>query len=446
MSVNKDGTTFVVGAPSKGGVGNGIRNGHVSVYQFNATSNRYTQVGPDIVGAADRTGTSLSISADGKTFVVGSPDYNTGTGRVAVYQLNSTIHEYIQFGLSLYGEAERDSFGMAVSISADGNTFVVGARNNNGNGSNSGHVRVYQLNSTMNTYTQMGSDIDGEGENDAFGAAVSISGNGAIFVVGAPFNSGKSTYAGHVRVYQWNSLANRYIQLGSDIDGVEFGYNFGQSVSISEDATIFVVGGTLNYPYGNETLSNSGYVSVYQFDSTLNMYTKIGSDINGERQNDSFGNPVSISADGKIFLAGASGNNGNGTNSGHTRIYQFNADTNSYSQLGTDIDGEAPGDTFSGMSVSLSSDGSTFVVGANANDGNGLNAGHVRVYKSPSMTPTKGPTKPPTKSPMTPTKAPVVPVPTTIQTKIPVLVAPIIAPARVRPRCGFFRRLFRICK
>ncbi len=50
-------------------------------------------------------------------------------------------------------------------------------------------------------------------------------------------------------------------------------------------------------------------------------------------------------------------------------------------QQGSDSDGEAAWDG-SGYSVSLSSDGSTVAIGAMYNDGNGSNAGHVRIYKN----------------------------------------------------------------
>ena len=51
----------------------------------------------------------------------------------------------------------------------------------------------------------------------------------------------------------------------------------------------------------------------------------------------------------------------------------------SQTQQGADIDGEAAGDS-SGYSVSLSSDGTKVAIGANRSDGNGSNSGHVRVY------------------------------------------------------------------
>jgi hypothetical protein len=47
--------------------------------------------------------------------------------------------------------------------------------------------------------------------------------------------------------------------------------------------------------------------------------------------------------------------------------------------MGVDIDGEAHSDQ-SGRSVSLSSDGKTVAIGAYGNDGNGSFSGHVRVY------------------------------------------------------------------
>lgn len=53
-----------------------------------------------------------------------------------------------------------------------------------------------------------------------------------------------------------------------------------------------------------------------------------------------------------------------------------------WSQLGTDINGEAVDDN-SGGSVSMNAAGDRVVIGANFNDGNGTNSGHVRVYSIP---------------------------------------------------------------
>ena len=102
----------------------------------------------------------------------------------------------------------------------------------------------------------------------------------------------------------------------------------------------------------------------------------LGGDIDGEAADDVSGGRVSLSSDGSIVAIGAQQNDGNGSNSGHVRVYQFSG--GSWSQLGVDIDGEAVGDGL-GTSVSLSSDGTTLAVGAPYNDGNESDSGHVGI-------------------------------------------------------------------
>jgi len=102
----------------------------------------------------------------------------------------------------------------------------------------------------------------------------------------------------------------------------------------------------------------------------------LGSDIDGEKDRDFSGNAVSLSADGQIVAIGARWNNGNGFKSGHVRIYKYGS--NDWTQLGSDIDGEAGGDQF-GYSVSISDDGLIVAIGAISNR-DGYHSGYVRVY------------------------------------------------------------------
>ena len=107
-------------------------------------------------------------------------------------------------------------------------------------------------------------------------------------------------------------------------------------------------------------------------------WVQLGSDIDGEISGDNSGQSVSISSDGSIVAIGAINNDGNGDNSGHVRVYEWNG--LAWNKKGLDINGEAPGDQ-SGQSVSISSDGSIVAIGALNNDDNGSDAGHVRVYQ-----------------------------------------------------------------
>ena len=104
--------------------------------------------------------------------------------------------------------------------------------------------------------------------------------------------------------------------------------------------------------------------------------TQLGSDIDGEAASDSSGHSVSIDSDGSHVAIGAPYNDGNGSSSGHVRIYSW--DGTDWSKVGNDIDGEATSD-YSGHSVSIDSDGSHVAIGAYGNGGTASYAGHVRV-------------------------------------------------------------------
>ena len=105
----------------------------------------------------------------------------------------------------------------------------------------------------------------------------------------------------------------------------------------------------------------------------------LGSDIIGEAAEDRSGWTVSMDSDGSHVAIGANNYDGGGSDSGHVRIYSWDGEV--WSQVGNDIDGEAAGD-YSGISVSIDSDGSHVAIGAYNNDGGGSDSGHVRVWGS----------------------------------------------------------------
>ena len=332
------------------------------------------QIGSDIDGeaAGDLSGSSVSLSGDASVVAIGAPanDGNgSNAGHVRIYENNSGT--WTQIGSDIDGEAAADLSGSSssVSLSGDGSVVAIGAYANDGNGTSSGHVRIYENNS--GTWTQTGSDIDGEATYDFFGYSLSLSGDGSIVAIGAYGNDGNGTSSGHVRVYQNNS--GTWTQIGSDIDGEAASDQSGISVSLSDDGSIVAIGA-----HGNDgSSSNAGHVRIYENNS--GTWTQIGSDIDGEASADLSGSSVSLSGDGSVVAIGAYANDGNGTSSGHVRVYQNNSGT--WTQIGSDIDGEATYD-YSGYSVALSDDGSIVAIGARYNDGNGSNAGHTRLYKN----------------------------------------------------------------
>jgi hypothetical protein len=272
-----------------------------------------------------------------------------------------------QLGLDLDGEAANDQSGYSVAMSADGNRIAIGARYNDGSGNNAGHVRVYTL--ANGTWTQTGSDINGEAAGDNSGWSVAMSADGNRIAIGAPYNDGSAADAGHVRVYSWNGTA--WTQTGADING-ETGIDWsGYSVAMSSDGNRIAIGASMNDSSGGD----AGHVRVYSWNGTT--WTQTGSDIDGEAASDNSGSSVAMSADGNRIAIGAQRNDGSGNMAGHVRVYSWNG--TAWTQTGADIDGEAAEDQ-SGFSVAMSSDGNRIAIGAILNDGNGITAGHVRIY------------------------------------------------------------------
>jgi hypothetical protein len=121
-----------------------------------------------------------------------------------------------QLGADIDGEAAGDKSGTSVALSADGLTAIIGAPNNLGaNGTQSGQTRIYTWNDAA--WVQLGADIDGEAAGDQSGASVALSADGRTAIIGAAQNDGSGTSSGHARIYTWNDAA--WVQLGADIDG-----------------------------------------------------------------------------------------------------------------------------------------------------------------------------------------------------------------------------------
>lgn len=276
-------------------------------------------------------------------------------------------HAQTQIGADIIGEAAKDNSGFSVSLSSDGNILAIGAPGNTRTNpvlGGHGHVRVYEY--ASGKWEQLGEDIDGEDEGDQSGYSLALSSDGKIVAIGAPFNDGFNpdfSGSGHVRIYEYNT--GTWVLIG-EIDG-EIDDGAGFSVALSSDGSVVAIGGI----YNDDIASQNGVARIYE--NQAGVWTQVGGNIYGESANDYLGGSVSISADGSIVAIGAASGN-------YTRVYQRNTITGGWTQLGATIEGEQEGDG-AGYDVSLSADGSILAIGSNGNDDNGINSGHVRVFE-----------------------------------------------------------------
>ena len=362
ISLSSNGNIVAIRSPSY----NDNSASYVSIYENIAGV--WTQIGNKIYGETEYEtfgSNNISLSSNGDTIALGVFNNGENSGYVHIYKNIGNI--WTQVGDNIIGEAIGDRSGRSVSLSNDGSTVAIGAPKNDGNVTDSGHVRIYKYESE--NWIQIGDDIDGESANDDFGWSVSLSDDGSVVAIGAIDNDGNGSNSGHVRVFLNES--GEWTQIGEDIDGEFSGDRFGWGLSLSSNGGMVAVGATYNDGNGN----SSGHVRIYE--NIGGTWTQIGDDIDGEDEFDLFGFSVSLSSNGNILAIGASSNNGNGVDSGQVRIYQYIAEN--WIKVGIDIDGKDAYNYF-GFSVSLSDDGSIVAVGGPNNDDNGENAGHVRVY------------------------------------------------------------------
>ena len=384
-------------------------NGSIYGTILNKKFGNRTKLGQDIDGEAvdDYSGYSVSLSSDGTIVAIGAYGNDSNgafSGHVRVYQYSGS--SWTKIGQDIDGEAVDDYSGYSVSLSSDGTIVAIGAYGNDANGAFSGHVRVYQYSGS--SWTQLGADIDGEAAANWCGRSVSLNSDGTIIAIGANLNNGDNgIYSGHVRLYKWR----QYTQTDNDSNtyhytsraqnntqtksliitentstaptvGNYYWTQLGQDIDgeASNDQSGYSVSlssdGTIVAIGAIYNATYRGHVRVYQYSGS--SWTKIGQDIDGEAVDDLSGVSVSLSSNGTIVAIGAYGNDANGAFSGHVRVYHYSG--SSWTKLGQDIDGEAAGDE-SGYSVSLSSDGTIVAIGASKNDDNGTDSGHVRVYQ-----------------------------------------------------------------
>jgi len=331
---------------------------------FQITTFAQTQKGADIDGEAadDNSGHSVSMP-DANTVAIGAPWNDgkaSGAGHVRIYTWSGSA--WTQKGADIDGEAAGDYSGYSVSM-PDANTVAIGADYNDGKATNAGHVRIYSW--SCSAWTQKGADIDGEAAEDHSGISVSMPDANTV-AIGAIGNDGKANNAGHVRIYTWSGSA--WTQKGADIDGEAADDYSGISVSMP-DANTVAIGAWSN----DGTATDAGHVRIYTWSGSA--WTQKGADIDGEAADDASGYSVSM-PDANTVAIGAPVNDGTASGAGHVRIYSWSG--SAWTQKGADIDGEAIYDE-SGYSVSMP-DANTVAIGAPWNDGTASDVGHVRIY------------------------------------------------------------------
>jgi hypothetical protein len=262
-----------------------------------------------------------------------------------------------------------DRFGLSVSISGDGRTAIIGAFADDepdGSDNDKGSAYIFERDGSGNwTQTQklVASDASG---NDWFGVSVSISSDGQTAIIGAYRGDGIVSDTGSAYIFERDG-SGIFIQTQKLVasDGTN-NDEFGNSVSISSDGKTAIIGATA----GDGIVANTGSAYIFERDASGNWGDASGNEnqklvASDGASDDRFGVSVSISSDGQTAIIGAYIDD---YSKGSAYIFERDGSGNwNETQKLVASDGGPP-DRF-GESVSISSDGKTAIIGASLYSG-----------------------------------------------------------------------------
>lgn len=236
-------------------------------------------------------GSAVAISGNGKTLLVGAPGHGGSGG--AVWTFTHTATGWGTQGKLVVANGPRPAcLGASVALSGDGSTAVAGDPCFDGN-----RGAVWAFVRSGSAWRQLGDRLRGSGERGAtnFGAAVALSGDGGVVLVGGP-NDDLNTGAAWV----FRRKGSKWLQEGPKLRGRgEVGPGqLGTSVALSADGTIALLGGPSD---------DNSKGTAWVFAHTGSRWAEQGGKLSakGGSANDEFGFSVALSGSGRVALVGS---------------------------------------------------------------------------------------------------------------------------------------------
>jgi uncharacterized protein (TIGR03437 family) len=235
VGLSADGNTAIIGGPRDSSFAG-------AAWLFTRTNGTWSQQGPKLVGTgaagASSEGFSVAVSGDGNTAIVGGPNDNGGAGAAWVFTRSNGV--WTQQGNKLAGTGGvggATQQASSVGLSADGNTAIVG-----GNGDASQIGAAWLFTRSNGAWTQQGNKLVGTGavSNALEGTSVGISADGNTALVGG---NGDNNDAGAAWVFTrsggvWTQQGNKLVGTGAVGNAQQ-----GAAVSLSADGNAALIGG-----------------------------------------------------------------------------------------------------------------------------------------------------------------------------------------------------------
>jgi hypothetical protein len=294
VAISADGNTALVGGPRDrcDCAFDGTYPG--ATWVFTRVAGVWSQQGTKLfgggaIGSAEQ-GSSLALSADGNTAIIGGPSDNSVAGAAWIFTRSgdSWSQQAKLVPFSVTGSSAR---GFSVALSGDGNTAIIGAPS----GTDGGAAWIFTRTGGVWTQQTQLLALGAIGAFPRYGASVALSYDGSTAIVGSP---GDSSDFGAVWVY--TRALNEWSQQGGKLVGSTEnpGGRQGTSVSLSADGNTAVSGGYLDSPRGGVWVFTRNELGVWSQQGSKLVGTTVPLAA-GEQ-----GRAVAISADATTFVEG----------------------------------------------------------------------------------------------------------------------------------------------
>jgi len=372
VSIDSKGTTAVIGAPYSTGPGDIGYIGSVSVITSlpDGVWKLDTEIVPtDFTGSSDqiRFGTTVAISGDGQTFIVGAPfdrteDQNAPQGSTWVYKkVNNVWVEDTKLVGTFEIQSDYPTQGNSCDINYDGTVIVIGGAN--GDSDTQGGWIFMKIDGvwteTQNTFNS----------NPNILKNWCISSDASKIVV---WGNNNGTQQHDFRVYEvidQSQIPVQYVETFEHTETLEVPVPISYT-TISDDGQT-IAAGYLTVPtpfarsFGLASVQQEyGFIRIFKR-VDINLWTNVNSiyvtNLDGNTDTGEFGKVLSISGDGNTIAI----KRGSPSNSENSAVYIFTQTNGSWvlKNIYKTVPAVGYGTQF-GSAISLSSDGKVLLTGA----------------------------------------------------------------------------------
>jgi hypothetical protein len=254
VALSRDGRVALVGGPGgKGGVWTFVRVG---------SGDRWTQLTGKLTGKGESGdgafGSSVALSADGMTAVVGAPKDDSDDGAAWFYSRSGS--SWVQQGpkrvegmspTPVSKGAFDSQFGRSVALSADGSIALIGAwRDYKGDGA------VYVYTRSESTWNKEGRlQAPAQAPKSGFGRSVAVSSDGSVALIGAPRDDRYTGFpdVGRGAAFVFMRSGSSFVERGKLAYNRFQEWEFGTGVALSSDGNTALISG---HPFVGSGLSD----------------------------------------------------------------------------------------------------------------------------------------------------------------------------------------------